>query len=111
MTAASRPDATARAKKRRPKFDKVASTTWLLAALVGLGAGASWWLVENGQRPGPAAQASEQVVQVIVLDTTGRVVGTYDGVNLLTAAPSTQQRQVAVSRGRAQTATARTRAS
>ncbi len=112
MTAApqaNQPDATVKAQKRRPKFDKVASTTWLLAALVGLGAGATWRLIESGQRPAPVAQASEAVVQVIVLDTNGRIVGTYDGVNLLRAAPSSQQ--VTVSRGRAPAATARTRAS
>lgn len=113
MTAApqaNHPDATTTAKKRRPKFDKVASTTWLLAALVGLGAGATWKLVEIGQRPAPVAQVSEPMVQVIVLDTNGRLVGTYDGVNLLRTAPSAQQ-QVTLSRGRSTAATARTRAS
>jgi len=107
---ASQPDTTVKAQKRRPKFDKVASTTWLLAALVGLGAGATWRLIESGQRPSPVVQVSEPVVQVIVLDTNGRIVGTYDGVNLVRAAPSTQQ-QVTVSRGRSTAATARTRAS
>lgn len=107
---ATQPDATAKAKKRRPKFDKVASTTWLLAALVGLGAGATWRLVESGPRPGPVARVSEPVVQVIVVDSSGRLIGTYDGVQLVTAAPSTRQ-QVSVARGRATAATARTRAS
>lgn len=105
---------------KRPKFDKAASTTYLLAALVGLGAGATWRLTEGVQRPSSTedvprtATAERQTppssTQVIVIDTEGRLVATYDGVRLTGAAENARP-AVSIAQGRSRAAMATTRAS
>ncbi len=92
---------------RRPKFDKAASTTWLLAALIGLGAGATWQLLH--------VQASTvQTVaptQLVVVDTSGRVVAVYPSQALNTASQAQPGAGITLARGKSRSAKASTRAS
>lgn len=105
------------ARSRRPKFDKAASTTVLLTALLGLGTGATWQLV-TAAPPAPGAQADETVptgavgtaMRVVVVDTSGLVLATFDAVIDTTDRPAAPA-AVALSPGRAKTPVARTRAS
>lgn len=96
---------------RRPKFDKVASTTVLLAALAGLGAGATWQLVRAAAPPRRDLAQSEAATQtqtlIVVVDANGRVVATLDATN----AARQQDATFTLSRGRAGAPVAATRAS
>ncbi|MBX3140393.1 MAG: hypothetical protein KF875_06565 [Trueperaceae bacterium] len=109
-------------KPRRPKFDKTASTTWLLAVLIGLGAGATLRFamddrdgavaarLTSGERPPLAAAGTS--VRVVVVDPSGRVIGTYDGSDLAphaTVAPAATG--ATLRRGESRSAVAGTRAS
>lgn len=79
-------------KPRRPKFDKTASTTWLLAVLIGLGAGATLRFamddrdgavaarLTSGERPPLAAAGTS--VRVVVVDVDGRALASYDASDL-----------------------------
>lgn len=108
------------AKPRRPKFDKAASTTVLLAALLGLGAGATWQLVKAAplarEPEGEAVLASPTggPTRVIVVDTNGLVVATFDSAIITTGErPSTSSTTaaVALNRGRSRAPVAASRAS
>lgn len=103
-------------KPRRPKFDKAASTTVLLAALLGLGAGATWQLASAAPKTRGAedyepalASPAGAPQRVIVVDTTGLVVATFDGVAIRTT--DRPAATVALSRGRSKAPVARSRAS
>lgn len=103
-------------KPRRPKFDKAASTTVLLAALLGLGAGATWQLGSVAPRAqGPAEDELVPVgpagalTRVLVVDTTGLVVAAFDSASIRTVGGPTAA--VALSRGRSKAPVAASRAS
>lgn len=100
---------------RRRKFDKVASTTVLLAALVGLGAGAAGRLVVAERLTGPSGEPTvgdraAAPTLVIVVDASGRVLATYEDASLVPVS-RTDQSQVSLTRGPARSARASTRAS
>lgn len=109
-------------KPRRPKFDKTASTTWLLAVLIGLGTGATLRFARDdrdgavaarltsGERPPLAAAGTS--VRVVVVDVDGRVLASYDGSDLApypAAVPSATG--ATLRRGVSRSAVASTRAS
>jgi len=94
---------------RRPKFDKAASTTWLLAALIGLGAGATWQLL-NAHASTVQAETPTQA-QLLVVDTSGRVVAVYPGQALNSASQAQLGTRVTLAPGRSRSAKASTRAS
>jgi hypothetical protein len=102
------------ADKRR-RFDKAASTSVLLAVLIGLGAGAVGRLLVADRRAGPgeestgAVQAGAPTV-VLVVDATGRVLATYEGASLVPVSRSSRP-AVTLARGPARAAAASTRAS
>jgi len=104
------------AKPRRPKFDKAASTTVLLAALLGLGAGATWQLASAAPRAQAPADDEPVLVspagattRVLVVDTTGLVVAAFDSATVRTVGgPATA---VALSRGHSKAPVAASRAS
>jgi len=92
---------------RRPKFDKDSSTTWLLAALIGLGAGATWQLLQAPPRPVQVAAAAP----VVVVDTSGRVLGVYSDQEFISAAADRRAATVTLASGRSRSASASTRGS
>ena len=111
--AASR--ATPRPVEKRRKFDKTASTTVLLAVLIGLGAGAVGRLLVADRLTGAGeestlnAQAAAPTL-VIVVDATGRVLETYDDASFVPVSRSGRP-VVTLARGPARAAAASTRAS
>ncbi|MDT3681891.1 MAG: hypothetical protein WC972_10310 [Trueperaceae bacterium] len=92
---------------RRPKFDKAASTTWLLAALIGVGAGATWQLLRAQASPVQAASPT----QLVVVDTSGRVMAVYPSLALNSASQAQLGTRVTLAPGRSRSAKASTRAS
>lgn len=109
------PAATRKPAAKRPKFDKAASTTVLLAALLGLGAGAGGRLlaaapvVASTPRPAPVEPATPPAM-VIVVDVNGRILATYDDARLAPLGRNDRAR-VTLTPGRSLTPAASTRAS
>lgn len=99
---------------KRPKFDKAASTTILVAALLGLGAGASGRLLTEApavvESSGSAPTELVAPATVTVVDASGRILATYDDARL-TPAGRNDEARVTLSPGRARAPVASTRAS